>query len=60
MANGDLKCANCVHFQDGRCDKFDVDVDPDYICDAWEGDGERNPEKIVADQDFTLYDVEES
>ncbi len=31
------KCESCKHFAQGMCSKFQAQVDPGYVCDAWEG-----------------------
>lgn len=29
------RCMNCVWFKDGHCEKWNVGVNPDAICDEW-------------------------
>lgn len=31
------KCESCKHFTQGMCSKFQAQVDPGFVCDAWEG-----------------------
>jgi len=32
----DINCSSCEHFEAGYCDKWDEEVDPAFVCDAYE------------------------
>lgn len=34
-AIGDIKCENCVHWQDGRCEIVSGAIDPQGVCKLW-------------------------
>lgn len=34
-------CGTCSHYEEsGRCALWDADVDEEYVCDEWAGDGQ--------------------
>lgn len=41
-------CATCTHYGAQKCQKYDTDVDPGDVCDAFTKAGEAGPEDLDA------------
>lgn len=47
MGDGEERCGNCIHFEQGNCDLFNAEVRIQYVCARWEGDEEAKAEGDV-------------
>jgi HK97 family phage portal protein len=41
LGNDDKNCANCIFYENKYCEKFNADVRPEYLCNAWQGADEK-------------------
>lgn len=47
MGDGEERCGNCIHFDQGNCELFNAEVRIQYVCARWEGDEEVKAESDV-------------
>ena len=54
LGTKDRNCGNCMHNEDGMCDKFNAVIREEYVCRAWEAEDE---DKAETDVDLTPTDA---
>jgi len=41
MGDGEERCGNCIHFEQGNCELFNAEVRIQYVCARWQGEEDK-------------------